>query len=78
MFVYGVTPLCSSLHDDHKRSKRNTDSMDATDLFIHGFLFSIVSDCMRLLGAWILTDLPQLEESSAVQAQENQYQIQKQ
>ena len=38
----------------------------------------VVSDCMRLSGAWILTDLPQLEESSAVQAQENQYQIQKQ
>ena len=29
--------MCSSLCDDHKRSKRITDSTDATDLFFHGF-----------------------------------------
>ena len=31
--------MCSSLRDKHKRSKRNTDSTDATDLFFHGFFF---------------------------------------
>ena len=29
--------MCSSLCDDHKRSKRITDITDATDLFFHGF-----------------------------------------
>ena len=29
--------MCSSLCDDHKRSKRITDNTDATDLFFHGF-----------------------------------------
>ena len=28
--------MCSSPRDDHKRSKRITDSTDATDLFFHG------------------------------------------
>ena len=37
--------MCSSLRDDHKRSKRITDSTDATDLFFHGFLFDAFGLC---------------------------------
>ena len=37
--------MCSSLRDDHKRSKKITDSTDATDLFFHGFLFDAFGLC---------------------------------
>ncbi len=34
--------------DDHKRSKRITDSTDATDLFFHGFLFDVLGLCATI------------------------------
>ena len=37
--------MWSSLRDDHKRSKRITDSTDATDLFFHGFLSCCLGLC---------------------------------
>ena len=46
---------CSSLRDDHKCSKSITDKADATDMFFHGFVFSIMI-CLRLPGAMIVTD----------------------
>ena len=64
--------MCSSLRDDHKRSKETRIARMRRICSFTDFYF-VVPDCMRLSGAWILTDLPQLEESGAVQAQENQY-----
>ena len=46
-------------------SKSITDKADATDLFFHGFVYSIMM-CLRLPGAMIVTDYLLLEESSAV------------
>ena len=47
------------------RSKSITDNTDATDLFFHGFVYSIMM-CLRLPGAMIVTDYLLMEESSAV------------
>ena len=49
-------------------SKSITDNADATDLFFHGFVYSIMIS-LRLPGAMIVTDYLLLEESSAVQEQ---------
>ena len=58
--------MCSSLRDDHKRSKRNTDNTDATDLFFHGFLFDVFGLCaLRRIGFII----PSLEAIPRRQAQ---------
>ena len=42
------------------RSKSITDNADATDLFFHGFFYSIMI-CLRLPGAGIFTDYLLLE-----------------
>ena len=41
-------------------SKSITDKADATDLFFHGFVYSIMI-CLRLPGAMIVTDYLLLE-----------------
>ena len=62
--------MCSSLRDDHKRSKRITDSTDATDLFFHGFLCDAFGLCAPLAHGF-LRIFPSLEAIQRRQAQRN-------
>ena len=49
--------MCLALRDEHKRSKRNTDSTDATD-FIFSRIFIWHNGFLCAIGAWIFTDFP--------------------